>query len=137
MTLKSSLYYWIVCDYPGCGTSAAESSEYTAWGDVSQAFDQANDSDWLVKEDGTAYCDFHTIQTECESPEDCPEHGELCEEIYIKARPTDFAGQLESVLHGITSNTLERLDRISRRLRQQGQRDRMDGYEAMLKATRS
>lgn len=131
MTLQSAQYFWITCDYPGCGTSAAESSEYTAWGDVGQAFDQANDVEWLVKDDGTAFCQSHIIQTECEFPEACPEHGDECEEIYISARDTSFIGQLESAIHGITGLALEKLDRVDRRLRQQGTRDRATIYESV------
>lgn len=72
MSIKSKPYYWVECDFPDCGVSAQEGSDYTAWGDVDTAEETARDADWWTSEGGEQhYCDNHPAvwQSDLEQPE--------------------------------------------------------------------
>jgi hypothetical protein len=60
MSVKSKPYYWVVCDWPGCGMSAQEGSDYSAWSHRLDALEAALDADWWIdhKRD-LHYCDNH------------------------------------------------------------------------------
>jgi hypothetical protein len=45
VTTKSKPYYWIECDWPGCGESAQQ-GDFSAWADAGAAEDEAINSDW-------------------------------------------------------------------------------------------
>ena len=68
MTLKSALYYWLTCDK--CGAKSTEHSDFAAWSDASQAESEAQDSDWMVREDGH-WCEDCSADLKCA---DCGEY---------------------------------------------------------------
>lgn len=62
MSIKSELYYTVICDAPGCGVSADEDSEYSSWADVGQAYDVAvSAEDWALTDDDGDYCPEHSF----------------------------------------------------------------------------
>jgi hypothetical protein len=63
MSAKSRLYYSIECDFPGCGASAQEGGDYSAWADLDTAVDEAREADWISDERGD-YCILHTVYDE-------------------------------------------------------------------------
>lgn len=65
MSLKSAPYYWVECDFPGCG-ERPDYGDYAAWADSEFARD--NLDDWLLDVDGTGQ-DY------------CPEHNEWDDEL--------------------------------------------------------
>lgn len=65
MSLQSRPYYWVTCDYPGCGVSAEEGGDYTAWQDPGYAASSALDSCFITLDD-LWYCWEHQV----EPPED-------------------------------------------------------------------
>ena len=56
MSIKSAPYYWMVCD--GCGVSAQDGQEFTAWQDKAGAVASACDAGWLTTEDGRHWCEM-------------------------------------------------------------------------------
>lgn len=78
MSIKSAPYYWVVCDGEGCGVSAQEDSDWSAFGEPSQAIDDAVCSEW-AEVDGKHYC------TSCRTPFDCDECHELKTECVCEA----------------------------------------------------
>lgn len=72
MSIESKPYFWVTCDWEGCGVSAQEGSDFSAWADLSQAVEDAENGDWLtvVSADKPErhYCCNHTHWSE---DEDC------------------------------------------------------------------
>jgi hypothetical protein len=70
MSIKSEPYYWVECDWEGCGLSASEGGDYSAWKQPDGAVEDAAAGDWLTvtSADGTErhYCNEHTHWSEDE-----------------------------------------------------------------------
>lgn len=62
--LKSEPFYWLVCDYPDCNLRSTENGEYAAWQDEDMAVEEAQNSDWLITDDGKHYCEAHSTYNE-------------------------------------------------------------------------
>lgn len=45
MSVKSAPYYWLECD--SCGEKSTEGTDYSAWSDEGDAYDQAYNHDWV------------------------------------------------------------------------------------------
>ena len=73
MSVKSAPYYWIVCDQ--CGVKSTEDSDYTAWADQVDAYEQANDHGW-VRIPGSDFCEdcSPVICEECDEKPATTEH---------------------------------------------------------------
>lgn len=90
MSVQESSYYWLTCDGRGrvngtlCGEKSTEGGEFSAWGDVGTAIDDAVSSEW-VQHDGKDYCREHSMQFRCD---DC---GEVKDECVCEADLADVA----------------------------------------------
>lgn len=60
MSVNSAPYYWLECDFPGCGVHSTEEGEFSAWVDSGQAREEAENSEWLCTDDGD-YCPTHIV----------------------------------------------------------------------------
>lgn len=74
MSLKSKPYFWVECDWPGCGANAQEGSEYAAWGETSAARDSANDAGWWQSEgEALDYCEDHPMAWSSDDDDERPD----------------------------------------------------------------
>lgn len=111
MSTQSAPFYWLVCDYPGCGVKSTEDGEYSAWSDAGQAVDDATSSDWLSDERGD-YCPEHWVYTDDEDSDSMQPLG------------TSWADQLNAVHSRVTWRAEQRARSISQRLDRDGRDDR-------------
>lgn len=74
MTLQQSPSYWLTCDGTlddgsTCNANSTEGADYSGWGEIDQAREDADQSDW-AHHDGKDYCEAHSYQFRCD---DCGE----------------------------------------------------------------
>jgi hypothetical protein len=60
VSIREVTMYRVECDWPDCGASAQDDSEYFAWSDKDDAVQYAVDADWRVSRHGVChYCPDH------------------------------------------------------------------------------
>lgn len=94
MSIRTSPYYWLECDAPGCGANSTEGDDYTAYGTEEGAKEQAQDAEWKLIEDGRHYCYEHAMYVcmECgalDLTELAGERDYLCVSCFSKTREVE------------------------------------------------
>lgn len=65
MSIHSKLYYWVVCDHPGCHARKPDGDyDIDAWSDRAQAIQDAQESGWTVTMAGEFFCEDHGVTDE-------------------------------------------------------------------------
>jgi hypothetical protein len=104
MSVKTEDYYSIICDYPGCKTTAQEGGDYSAWADVGAAIDEAENGEWLCIDGGGEYCPSHWWWPNDEDDGDDEKRVPV---------PDTFEWRLKDAMDTILSSAIGRLDRLS------------------------
>lgn len=62
MSLHSIPCWQVRCDWPSCGASPADVSEFAGWGEESTAISEAEEMDWWTTADAAQhYCPEHPV----------------------------------------------------------------------------
>lgn len=59
MSVREILCYTIACDWPGCEVTADDDSDYSCWGDITDAWMSANDADGNRGQGDAWFCAEH------------------------------------------------------------------------------
>ena len=76
MSIREITYYQVVCDWPDCGTTAHDGTDYGAHESADSADEEVDNADWWRgREPETHYCDRHpaTWASDHEEGEPFPE----------------------------------------------------------------
>lgn len=102
MSLISRPYYSLACDFPGCVATSGDDGDYSAWGDVEQAYEDAYNNEWIA---GTSLGDYCTEHQE-------PNPDEDAEEPRIPERVRTGAAAVEHEVGKILAATLLKFDNL-------------------------